>query len=86
MSKHEKLLFRLRQKPPPVDFRWDELVTLLEGFGCTLHENGGSHNYFVHHSGKKLNTSRPHPSGIMKCYQVRAVVEYLCELGAIDDE
>lgn len=86
MSRHEKLLYTLRQKPPPVDFRWDELVTLLEGFGCVLHQSGGSHTWFVHHSGKRLATFRPHPTGLMKRYQLRAVVEYLCEPGAICDE
>ncbi len=87
MSRHEKLLARLLQHPLATDFRWAELVTLLEGYDCVLHESGGgsSHKYFVHDSGKKLNTFRPHPGGIMKPYQLRATRKFLLDLGLIEN-
>lgn len=88
MSKHAKLVEKLLRKPPPSDFRWQDLVTLLGGFGFRLEETrgGSSHKYFVHTSGRKINTYRPHPSGIMYRDQLREIISVLTEIGLINDE
>lgn len=88
MSKHEKRLERLTRRPPPTDLRWDEFVSALESLGLVLHENGGgsSHKYFLWDDDgteRRIDTARPHPSGIMKVYQIREVVAKLEEWGLI---
>lgn len=88
MSKQDKLLKKLLSKPTPADFRWDDLVSLLVGFDFELKETrgGSSHKYFVHPSGKKINTYRPHPSGIMYRPQLRDIISTLIEMGLINNE
>jgi predicted RNA binding protein YcfA (HicA-like mRNA interferase family) len=71
MSKKEKLFSKLFAEPPPKDFTWNELVTLTSQFGFENKCQGGSHYMFEHTSGLRFNTSKTHPSGILKAYQVR---------------
>lgn len=77
MSKKDKLFASLAKKPAPVDFRWDDLVTLMEhhGFGATC--SGGSHFTFQHANGLTFAMSKTHPSGVLKPYQVKAALEAL---------
>lgn len=87
MSKREKLRSRLFTKPYPKDFRFDDLVTLMHGFGFLLCEQSGgsSHKYFVHvlsdGTERIIDTSRPHPSGILKEYQIKELDKFLREWG-----
>lgn len=87
MSKQNKRLERLCRKPPPRDFRWDELVSTLESLGFELVEDtGSSHNYFVINiegNERRINASRPHPNGIMLIYAIKQIVAKLEELGLI---
>jgi hypothetical protein len=79
MSRREKLIARFYKSPPPNDFRFDELVTLLQGLGFVMHEKpgGSSHKYFVYtlQSGDeyRIDSSRPHPGGILKVYQIKEI-------------
>ncbi|UXY16704.1 type II toxin-antitoxin system HicA family toxin [Chitiniphilus purpureus] len=80
MTKNDKRLQRL--KTIPADYHWDELRALLESLDWTLVQSGGgSHCFFEHVSGRRLNTYRPHPGGIMKRYQLKEVVALLDEMG-----
>jgi hypothetical protein len=87
MSNYEKRLDRLCRKPPPTDLRWEEFVGIMESLGFSLHEHGGgSHKFFVREENgveQRINTCRPHPTGIMKQYQIRAVVAKLDEWGLL---
>lgn len=79
MSTQGKLLAKFCKTPPPKDFRFDELVTLLQGLGFIMHEktSGSSHKYFVYtlDSGAehRIDSSRPHPGGILKAYQIKEI-------------
>jgi len=80
VSKKEKLLRRFLSRP--TDFTWDELVSLLGGFNFNLNNSSGSsHCCFV--SGddpsKVIRTCRPHPSPILKNYQIREIIKFLEE-------
>lgn len=86
MSKREKLLLRLTSRPAPKDFSWDELVTLMRQCGFESRCNGGSHYVFEHTSGNRFYTSRAHPSGILKAYQVKQAVMALEEAGELNGE
>lgn len=75
MSKKDKLFERLAKRPPPTDFRWDELITLMEQNEFTVSCSGGSHHTFQHRRGLTFSASKTHPSGILKPYQVKDALE-----------
>ena len=83
MSKKEKLLAKLCASPPPKDFPWHDLVTLMGKFGFKSSCSGGSHYIFEHMSGFRFRMSRTHPSGILKVYQIRDAKNALKHIGAI---
>lgn len=77
MPKKDKLLERLKNKPPPLDFRWDDLVTLMTRAGFGYECTGGSHYTFEHSSGFRFFMSKTHPGGILKRYQIRDAIDAL---------
>lgn len=79
MTRQQKLLQRFLKSPPPADFRFDELETLLSSLGFRSYENArsSSHKLFIRimTAGReyRIVCSRPHPGGILKAYQIRAI-------------
>lgn len=83
MTKKQKLIARLLSKPK--DFTYDEARTLLISFGFTEHNKGrtsGSRVEFYRDNDTIL-MHKPHPSGILKPYQVRQLADFLQELKLI---
>jgi len=81
MSKKEKQLRKLFATPPPKDFTWNELLTVMRGAGFVESCNGGSHYTFEHTNGYRTIMSKTHPDGILKQYQVKAAKEALSTVG-----
>lgn len=87
MSRHRKLVDRFCATPVPRDFRFADLVVLLGGFGFVLREHGGgsSHKSFICQRGQegeyRIVCARPHPSGVLKAYQVREICTKLRQWG-----
>ncbi|MGO8755142.1 MAG: type II toxin-antitoxin system HicA family toxin [Gallionellaceae bacterium] len=82
MGKHEKLISRLNDRPK--DFTFQELSTLLAGFGYVLNQSGsGSRVRFEHHSYSPVLMHKPHPSPVLKPYQVDQVLDVLKQEGLI---
>lgn len=83
MSKKEKLIARLLSRPK--DFHYDEAKTLLAYFGFEEKNKGktsGSRVEFIR--GKDtLLLHKPHPTGELKGYQVKQLIESLRELKLI---
>ncbi len=76
MSKRQKLLERLKKKPS--DFTWDELVTVMNGFGYEVRTTGGSSRKFIHsETGVIWMTHEPHPQNILKAYQIKDILSHL---------
>jgi hypothetical protein len=76
MSKLQKAVARLLAKP--TDYTWDELHSLMAGLGYELRTAGGSSRKFLDPATKTLFfMHEPHPSKILKAYQVRAVIQFL---------
>ena len=75
MSKLQQAVTRLLDKPS--DFTWDELLSLMNGFGYELRTSGGSGRKFFSPATKALFfMHEPHLSKILKAYQVRAVIQF----------
>lgn len=76
MGKHEKLLAKLKSRPK--DFTFQELVTLLSGFGYVLNQSGsGSRVRFEHEHCAPVFMHKPHPSPVLKPYQIDQVLDIL---------
>ena len=78
MSKKDKLIARFLSMPS--DFHYDEIVTLLGHYGFMEVKKGktsGSRVKFENEEGVPIILHKPHPSGIMKKYQMRQVKEIL---------
>jgi hypothetical protein len=85
MSKAEKLPHRFLSMPK--DFTYGELVKLMASFGYqeTLPgKTGGSRRVFVNTKiNAVLHMHRPHPSGILKHYQLKDAERELKSRGFI---
>jgi hypothetical protein len=84
LSKKDKLLERLLTRPR--DFSFDELATLLHGFGYSLSNAGktsGSRVTFVSDGQDYIRLHKPHPRNILKLYQIDDIVAVLRERGIV---
>jgi hypothetical protein len=82
MSKRQKLLDRLSNKSS--DFTYAELTKVLKGFGYDELQGEGSRVKFVNNITKHIiSLHRPHPSNILKKYQIEDVIYELERQGLI---
>lgn len=78
MSTKDKL--RKRFVSLPKDFTFDEIVTLLEGFGYVMENKGmtsGSRVRFRKQAGVYIDIHRPHPGNVMKSWMMREIYDHL---------
>jgi len=78
MSKRQKLIARFLSMPS--DFHYKEMVRLLGYYGFEEVKKGktsGSRVQFVDENGIQIKMHKPHPSGILKQYQMKQVKETL---------
>ncbi len=82
MAKHEKLAARFKARPK--DFTFQELTTLLHGYGYTLNQKGsGSRVRFEHVQHPPLLLHKPHPSPVLKPYLINMILETLTDEGLL---
>ncbi|MBR5730640.1 MAG: type II toxin-antitoxin system HicA family toxin [Firmicutes bacterium] len=84
MSKKEKLIKRFLSIPK--DFTFDELVTLLAFFDYQIDTKGrssGSRFEFINPDHRSIDIHKPHPSNVLKAYQLRQVLDILESEGLI---
>lgn len=89
MAQIQKLIERLLSVPAPKDFSWNELVRVLNYFGyieLKKGKTGGSRRKFADAEKNIISLHKPHPSEILKEYQIKDVIEHLKEKGKIKDE
>ena len=80
MAKIEKVLKRLCSKP--TNFEWNELKAIMLHLGFELKTTGGSGRKFIHPETRAAHfVHEPHPSKVLKAYQVRDVIAFLTEEG-----
>jgi len=78
MTKKEKLIERFLSMPK--DFHFKEMVRLLRIYGfeeVSIGKTSGSRVKFMNEEGVPITLHKPHPSGIMKQYQLKQVKETL---------
>jgi hypothetical protein len=78
MSKKEKLIARFLSMPS--DFHYYEMVKLLGYYGFQEIKKGktsGSRVKFMNDEGVPLMMHKPHPTGILKHYQLKQIKEVL---------
>jgi hypothetical protein len=80
VSKQEKALKRLLAKP--ADFTWSEFRAVMESLGYVLKTTGGSGRKFIHPVRFSAHfIHEPHPSKVLKAYQIRDAVAFLMKEG-----
>jgi len=83
MSRHQKLLRRFLAKAR--DFTYDELVTLLGGFGYHELKGGktsGSRVAFYNETTRHIiRLHRPHPANVFRFYQMNEIENELKRKG-----
>lgn len=80
MIKLEKEIERLKLKPK--DFTYDEARNLLDKLGFYENNKGktsGSRVEFKNSLGRKIVLHKPHPSNILKKYQINEILRQLKE-------
>jgi len=80
MTEKEKLMSRLLLKPK--DFTWSELVTVLSHLGfeeMNAGKTSGSRVRFIHDGYPPIILHKPHPTLVLKRYQIDDVVSFLKE-------
>ncbi len=78
MSKKEKLIERFNSMPS--DFHYDEMVKLLGYYGFKEVKKGktsGSRVKFMNDQNVPIMMHKPHPTGILKRYQLKQIKELL---------
>lgn len=80
MTDRDQRIARLLSIPP--DYRWDELVLVLEEAGFSLAPGAGARRALVS-KGRKVFVQRPQPGCNVKRYMLRQVIEVLRSTGAI---
>lgn len=78
MSRKEKLIARFLSLPK--DFHYDEMVKLLgyiELYQVRKGKTSGSRVKFQNPEGVPIMLHKPHPTGVMKQYQLKQIMEML---------
>ncbi len=78
MSRKDKLIKRFQSLPK--DFHFDEAVTLLgyfEYYPVKKGKTSGSRVKFENEDGISILMHKPHPSGLLKGYQIKQIKEFL---------
>ena len=86
MGRKEKL--RERFLKLPTDFTFDEMQSLLKGYGYEKSDKGrtsGSRVIFKNGNKRPIMLHKPHPGNIVKDYAMRQVYDDLKEAGLIKD-
>lgn len=84
MSKQEKQIKRLKEKPK--DFTFDELITLLGKYGYTLENKGnisGSRCIFKSNTHQPISMHKYHNRKALLNYEISKVIKALEEEGII---
>ena len=80
MSRQQKALERLLSKP--TDFTWPELLSIMTSFNVPVESGSGSGRRFLSQvKGKPFHIHQPHPSNILKRYQVLGAIQFLKDEG-----
>lgn len=84
MGQLDKLKVRFQSKPK--DFTWDELLKLLTSLGYKESQMGktsGSRVRFLHDRFAPIILHKPHPSSILKAYQIKQIIAELSNRGQL---
>ena len=85
MGTKDKLIERFKKQP--MDFTFEESVSLFSYFGYKIHHKGSSSGsrirFFNEKTGAFINLHRPHPGSIMKGWMMKEMLTHLKNNGLI---
>ena len=88
MPSKESLLTKLMAKPLPKNFTTKDLDSLMGKSNCEKYQGGCGSGIGYHHlpTGRAIQFDMPHPGKELYRYQVKAVIQFLKEVGEIKEE
>lgn len=88
MPSKEELIKKLCTKPLPKGYTIRELKQLMSKCNCEFFQGGrGSGIGFVHKGTKRvLQFDAPHPQKELYTYQIKKCIQYLKDIGEIEEE
>ncbi|MBI4310786.1 MAG: type II toxin-antitoxin system HicA family toxin [Chloroflexi bacterium] len=78
MSDLDKLIERIRSRPPVADF--EDVRKLLEAFGWVLNREKGSHAMFTKEGERTISVPKVHGRKVKRVY-----LDMICEILGLDD-
>lgn len=78
MSQLDKIIERIRKRPPEADF--DDVCKLLEAYGYRFDRERGSHCYFVKPGEQPFTVPKKHGHKVKRVYLVE-----ICKRLGLDD-
>lgn len=79
-SKQNSILEAIYRKPVPMNLTFRDIEKFLISVGCEIIEGAGARIGFKKNR-IRLDMHKPHPNKEIKAYQVKAVRDFLNELG-----
>lgn len=88
MPTKESLVKKLTAKPAPRNFTIKDLDSLMSKSQCEKYQGGRGSGIGYRHapSGRAIQFDMPHPGKELYRYQVKNVIEFLREVGEIEED
>lgn len=78
-----RTLARIHRKPPPVDLRWQEVVSALQHYGVEVKERKGS-RVRLRKGNERIVVHRPHPGPQTGRETTRDISDFLRTAGVVE--
>jgi hypothetical protein len=86
MSKHDKTLHDVFQKPTRADVRWSAVEAMVKKKGGAVKYNGNGSAATITVGERRIVVHRPHPGDIMVKPMVEDVREFLARVGITPED
>ena len=80
-NKQRKILKRIFDKPTKSDIKWQEVVSLLNGVGATIHDSASGSRVAVSYENFRMILHKPHPQKEIKKYVVNDLRDFFTRIG-----
>ena len=81
-TRHDKILARILQRPPPANMRWQDLINTLKRHGVEVSEREGS-RVGLRKGSERIVAHRPHPGSIAGRETIRDIANFLAAAGVV---
>ncbi len=80
-NKQRKILKRIFDKPTKSDIKWQEVVSLLNGVGATIHDSASGSRVGISYENVRMVLHKPHPQKEINKYVVDDLRDFFTRIG-----